>query len=136
MIQLHKERLAESGNKAPAAAFVLVAQSASFLLADQQPAYALDLTVTNTNDDGVGSLRAAIGAANAASFTGGLGIDLDGDGISANDSGDLDPGPNELQNKPIIGRATTGLAGTIIKGSLNSTPNETFMVEFTPLSPL
>lgn len=67
---------------------------------------------------------------NAISFNDGLGIDLDGDGASANDAGDLDPGPNGLQNKPIIGRATTGRAGTTIKGSLNSTPNETFIVEF------
>ncbi len=338
MIQLRKERMAESGKKALASAFVLVAMSASFLLADQQPAHAVDFTVTNTNDDGVGSLRAAIVAANAASgpdtvkfdisgsgvktikpdselpplfdgtsidgysqlgsfensinypgsatsaqpliqldgsdagsisdglqifgsnltvkglvinrfgssgidiedqlgpgndaanvsvkgnfigtdptgtqdlgngfagvyvngagfafiggsqladrnlisgngadgvlveadnsliqrnliglnkdgavlgnsrdgvrvddgegnlikqnaisFNGGLGIDLNGDGITANDAGDPDSGPNGLQNKPVIGRATTGGAGTTIKGSLDSTPSKTFTLEF------
>ena len=67
---------------------------------------------------------------NAISFNGGLGIDLNGDGITANDASDLDSGPNDLQNKPVIGRATTGGAGTTIKGSLNSIPNKTFTVEF------
>ena len=67
---------------------------------------------------------------NAISFNGSLGIDLDGNGITANDAGDADSGPNGLQNKPVIGRATTGGTGTAIKGSLNSTPNKTFTVEF------
>jgi hypothetical protein len=67
---------------------------------------------------------------NAISSNGGLGIDLNGDGITANDASDLDSGPNGLQNKPVIGRATTSGAGTTIKGSLNSTPNTSFTIEF------
>ena len=36
---------------------------------------------------------------------GGLGIDLNNDGISSNDNGDGDAGPNRLQNNPAINRA-------------------------------
>lgn len=67
---------------------------------------------------------------NAISFNGSLGIDLAGDGPTANDAGDADSGPNGLQNKPVIGSAKTGHTSTTIKGTLNSTPNKTFNVEF------
>ena len=88
MTQLTKERLAESGKKALAAAFVLVAMSASFLLADQRPAYAAeDLTVTTVNDTEDGScdlhcsLREAIIAANAASGPNTIKFDISGSGV-------------------------------------------------------
>jgi hypothetical protein len=67
---------------------------------------------------------------NAISSNGALGIDLGDDGATANDAGDADQGANSLQNKPVIGRAVTGSKGTTIKGTLNSTPNKTFTVEF------
>ena len=67
---------------------------------------------------------------NAISSNGGLGIDLGDDGATANDAGDADDGANDLQNKPVIGSAKTGGAGTTIKGSLSSTPNKTFTMEF------
>ena len=38
--------------------------------------------------------------ANSIAFNGQLGIDLDGDGVTPNDPGDLDRGPNGLQNFP------------------------------------
>jgi parallel beta-helix repeat protein len=56
----------------------------------------------------------------------GLGIDLKGDGVTENDSGDGDTGPNKLQNFPVI----TGLKEDIISGTLNSTPNTAFRLEF------
>ena len=60
----------------------------------------------------------------------GLGIDLNGDGVTGNDLGDADTGPNNLQNFPeLIGVATN--AGHInIQGSLNSVANTTFRIEF------
>lgn len=57
---------------------------------------------------------------------GGLGIDLDGLGQTPNDPGDIDPGPNNLQNYPVL----TSAAPTIVQGTLNSTPNTTFTLEF------
>ena len=67
---------------------------------------------------------------NAIFSNGGLGIDLGDDGPTANDPGDTDTGPNNLQNKPVISSARTGSLKTTIKGSLNSTPNKTFLVRF------
>jgi len=64
----------------------------------------------------------------------GLGINLFGGtenevGDTANDLKDPDTGPNNLQNKPVIVSAINS-GGTTIKGSLNSTPNSEFLVEF------
>ncbi len=55
-----------------------------------------------------------------------LGIDLGDDGLTVNDPGDGDTGSNGLQNYPVLTTATTR---TII-GTLNSTPNTPFMLEF------
>jgi titin len=59
-----------------------------------------------------------------------LGIDLDADGVTPNDVGDNDSGPNRLQNYPVI--ASTSRLGTRVdlSGGLNSTPNTTFRIEF------
>ncbi len=71
----------------------------------------------------------------------GLGIDICGsqppnpcanpDGVTANDAGDGDAGTNDKQNFPVLTSATTIAAGTVnIQGSLNSTANTTFRIEF------
>jgi trimeric autotransporter adhesin len=61
----------------------------------------------------------------------GLGIDLGADGTTANDPGDPDTGPNNLQNKPVISSAKKGATGTTtVRGKLNSTPGKTFTVQF------
>jgi hypothetical protein len=60
-----------------------------------------------------------------------LGIDLGGDGTTANDPGDPDTGPNYLQNKPVLYSAKKNAAGTTtIRGTLDSTPGKTFKVQF------
>ena len=60
----------------------------------------------------------------------GLGIDLGFDGPAANDAGDADGGPNTLQNKPVISSAKTVSGKTTVQGSLGSTPNRGFLIEF------
>ena len=58
----------------------------------------------------------------------GLGIDLLGEGVTPNDPGDADLGPNTLQNFPVLTRAITGNA--VISGTLSSQANQTYLVEF------
>jgi uncharacterized repeat protein (TIGR01451 family) len=55
----------------------------------------------------------------------GLGIDLGNDGVTPNDAGDADTGPNNLQNFPVLSATTQGVQGT-----LNSRPNLVYVVQF------
>jgi hypothetical protein len=59
-----------------------------------------------------------------------LGIDLGFDGVTPNDLGDGDTGPNTLQNFPVLTSAKTSKKGTTITGKLNSAPNKSFIVQF------
>lgn len=58
-----------------------------------------------------------------------LGIDLDANEVTLNDQGDGDAGSNGLQNYPNLITVTTGTS-TTIQGTLNSTPNRVFNVDF------
>ena len=65
----------------------------------------------------------------------GLGIDLQGgfedaSGNTANDPGDIDSGPNGLQNKPVLSSAKSSSTKTTIAGKLASAPNTTYTIEF------
>ena len=63
----------------------------------------------------------------------GSGIDLGPDGSTPNDLGpppDTDGGANNRQNFPVLASASSGLVTTSIIGSLNSTPDTTFDIEF------
>ncbi|HEX8071742.1 MAG TPA: FG-GAP-like repeat-containing protein [Pyrinomonadaceae bacterium] len=59
-----------------------------------------------------------------------LGLDLNGDGVTANDAGDGDTGANNLQNFPVITSAQTSGATTAVAGTLNSAANTQFQIEF------
>jgi CSLREA domain-containing protein len=59
-----------------------------------------------------------------------LGIDLGGDGITPNDPGDPDTGPNNLQNFPVITSAKTGRRATTIKSTFDSTPSGTSIIHY------
>jgi CSLREA domain-containing protein len=62
-----------------------------------------------------------------------LGIQLGaegGTGVTPNDPDDRDVGANTLQNFPGISSAVTFGASTTITGGLNSTPNQTFTLQF------
>lgn len=64
------------------------------------------------------------------------GIDLtptgypNSDGVTLNDAGDTDLGPNGLQNYPVLTSVTGGSGGVTITGFLNSKPNTTYRLEF------
>ncbi|MGI4938617.1 MAG: beta strand repeat-containing protein, partial [Janthinobacterium lividum] len=60
----------------------------------------------------------------------GLGIDLDPDGVSANDTGDGDTGANNLQNFPIITSVTQSGQNITIAGVFNSTASSSYRLEF------
>jgi CSLREA domain-containing protein len=56
----------------------------------------------------------------------GLSIDLNDNGVTANDAQDPDTGPNGLQNFPVL----TSASETRIEGRLNSRPGRTFTIQF------
>ena len=67
---------------------------------------------------------------NSIHDNGGLGIDLGSDGVTANDPGDGDAGPNNLQNFPVLSAATSNEVSTGVRGSLDSSPATSFTIEF------
>ena len=66
----------------------------------------------------------------------GVGIDfstlIGGDGVTPNDAGDGDTGPNNYQNFPIVSSAAAlaTSSGTHVQGVLHSTPSTTFDLDF------
>ena len=97
-------------------------------------------SITNTElvGNGSGGLRVngngnVIGGetknGNLISDNGGLGIDLGGDGVTPNDTADGDTGANNLQNFPELTSVTAGTQ-TRIRGTLDSTPNSSFTLQF------
>jgi uncharacterized repeat protein (TIGR01451 family) len=67
---------------------------------------------------------------NSIFLNGGLGIDLGAIGVTPNDAGDPDTGANNLQNFPVITSASNAGVSTAVEGTLNSTPNTSFRLEF------
>lgn len=59
----------------------------------------------------------------------GLGIDLGNDGVTPNDAGDGDTGPNNLQNFPVITSVTTDGNSTTVEGTFDSTSGEQYIIE-------
>jgi hypothetical protein len=59
-----------------------------------------------------------------------LGIELGSDGVTPNDAGDGDSGPNGLQNYPVLTLANTSATHTGISGTFDGAPNTTFEVQF------
>jgi CSLREA domain-containing protein len=58
-----------------------------------------------------------------------LGIDLGGDGVTPNDAGDADSGPNDLQNFPVLTSAEQHEDIVSILGTLHSLPNTEFSID-------
>jgi uncharacterized protein (TIGR02145 family) len=79
--------------------------------------------------DRVGTLNNSI-IANSVYSNGGLGIDLGGTGVTPNDNGDADTGPNNLQNFPVLGNLSFSPGNVTVTGTLNSLPSLTYKLEF------
>ncbi len=87
------------------------------------------------NDNGKGVAFGGTGTgsplvANAIFNNDGPGLDLGNDGITPNDVGDGDTGPNNLQNFPVLTGVSSTNGNLNIQGTLNSTPNTTFRLDF------
>jgi CSLREA domain-containing protein len=60
-----------------------------------------------------------------------LGINLSPNfGVTPNDAGDADPGPNDLQNFPVITSVTPGASSVNVKGTLDSITTTTYNLDF------
>lgn len=59
-----------------------------------------------------------------------LGVDLGGDLITPNDIGDLDGGPNRLQNYPVIQDIKRDDVSTTVLGSLSSAASTSYTLQF------
>ena len=86
--------------------------------------------IRNNGGDGIfvlsGVDNALLGNSTAANTE--LGIDLAPNGITANDPGDLDAGPNDLQNFPVLAAAVAD-GDTTVAGTLSTTPNTDVRIE-------
>ncbi|MFO0950114.1 MAG: right-handed parallel beta-helix repeat-containing protein [Isosphaeraceae bacterium] len=68
--------------------------------------------------------------ANSIAGNGRIGIDLGGDGVTPNDPGDLDAGPNTLLNFPTLTGARPVIRGTRVNGRYSGAPASTFFLDF------
>jgi titin len=66
---------------------------------------------------------------NAIFSNDGFGIDLGNYGVNANISCDAGSGANMAQNYPVLAQAVSG-NGTGVRGTLNSRPNQAFLLQF------
>jgi hypothetical protein len=66
---------------------------------------------------------------NSIVANGGLGIDIGSDGVTPNDPGDADTGPNAGQNFPSDLSVIPVGSGSVVAGSLRSSPNAPFTIQ-------
>ncbi len=89
-------------------------------------------TIAFNGGDGVLIVTAPANAISSNSIFSntGLGINLELDGATPNDSCDNDSGGNNRQNFPVITSANSSGGSTAIQGTLDSAPNVTYRIEF------
>ena len=93
-------------------------------------------TIANNNGDGIHIFRDSTPTTgnrilgNSIFSNSSLGIDLDNNGVTANDTGDGDSGTNDLQNFPVLATAFSNNTSTSITGQLNSAANSSYRIEF------
>jgi hypothetical protein len=66
---------------------------------------------------------------NSIFSNGGLGIDLGGDGVTLNDPGDTDAGPNNLQNFPVVTSANVVAGQLVVQGTIDTPSPQTVVIE-------
>lgn len=71
-------------------------------------------TILGIGTDNVVDINGNIFSRNSTYSNGNLGIDLAGNGVTANDNGDGDTGPNEFYNFPVVVSATRTLSNTFV----------------------
>jgi hypothetical protein len=91
--------------------------------------------VNNTGDgicvfSGGGNDLSFSGSYGQIHSNGGLAIDLADDGITPNDTNDVDTGPNERQNWPVLTGATLSNGKVTISGTINTAPNRLVFLDF------
>jgi trimeric autotransporter adhesin len=86
--------------------------------------------IVGGNSTGISSSFANNSASvrSAISGTTGLGIDLGNNGVTLNDLGDADTGPNGLQNFPVITSAVRNGSTISVTGTLNSNASQNFRI--------
>lgn len=90
------------------------------------------ILITNFSGDGI---RVVSGTGNHFELNsiygnGGLGINLGTDGVTPNDPGDVDIGPNNLQNYPVLTSVSFSPGQVTINGSLASEPVKSYELQF------
>jgi titin len=64
-------------------------------------------------------------------FANGFGIDLGNDGVTPNHDHNPSPGPNNLQNFPVLSSAVSGTGShAVVRGGLHSAPLTTYFIDF------
>lgn len=110
-----------------------IADNGGAILLKDQATATIGRNTINSNGKGVLLETSGTGivlSANSIFGNQGPGIDLGNDGVTPNDAGDADTGPNNLQNYPVLTAMSSAGGNTTIQGTLNSTPNTTFILEF------
>jgi hypothetical protein len=86
------------------------------------------------NGTGHALLANAIFGNGTAGHRDSIGIDLTAcgtcDGVTPNDAGDVDTGPNGYQNFPVLTKVTRTASATTVTGTLNSVAHQTYRVRF------
>ncbi|HEU4552519.1 MAG TPA: right-handed parallel beta-helix repeat-containing protein [Chitinophaga sp.] len=110
----------------------IIGNTGAILLKDSSRA-SITHNAINGNKKGVllgTKMSGTLISGNAIFVNQGPGIDLGNNGITRNDTGDADEGANHLQNFPVLTAISRDGGNTIIRGTLNSTANTPFILEF------
>jgi parallel beta-helix repeat protein len=93
------------------------------------------ITSNTISSNGANGIDVAGGVDNAISrnsiFSNGrLGIDVGDDGVTPNDPGDADVGPNNFQNFPVFNSALVSSGHVVVRGTIDTPSPQTVVLEF------